>query len=133
MQNFGTQKRYESCHDNHVMISHELCYEGINTLTICHDSNCSSKQVTSQVSEQVNRINKDEWQYLIETLESWRVFSPRAVVKKNPAAAWKCMNLCKDKGVRVPGAYFTACFRRELAKAQAKNVVSRLEEKLGVA
>lgn len=90
----------------------KLCHEGINTPFICHDSK--------------NRITKDEWFYLVDTLTQWRVFNPRAVIKKNPAAAWKCMNLCKENKVRVPGAYFTACFRKELAKAE-------LEAKLGIA
>ena len=101
---------------NHVMNKDmNICHEGINTPFICHDS---------------NRISKDEWFYLVDTLTQWRVFNPRAVIKKNPAAAWKCMNLCKENNVRVPGAYFTACFRRELAKADLKN---RLESKLGIA
>lgn len=117
----NTQNRYD-----HNMIGYESCYENKHILT-CHDSD----KVTDQVSDQVkNRISKEEWNYLVDTLTKWRVYSPRTVVKKNPAAAWRCMNLCKDKGVRVPGAYFTACFRTELAKA---NFVSALEKKCGVA
>ena len=108
----NTQNRYD-----HNMISYESCYEDKHILT-CHDS------------KKENRISKEEWNYLVDTLTKWRVYSPRAVVKKNPAAAWRCMNLCKDKGVRVPGAYFTACFRTELAKA---NFVSALEKRCGVA
>ena len=100
-------------HD-HDMISHDTCYEGYNPIT-CYDS---------------NRISKDEWQYLVDTLESWRVFNPRAIVKKNPAAAWKVMNLCKDKGVRVKGAYFTACFRNELARAEFRK---ELKKRIGAA
>jgi hypothetical protein len=68
-------------------------------------------------------LSKDEWWFLVDTLEKWRVFNPRAIVKKNPQAAWKCMNLCKDKNVRVPGAYFTACFRTELAKIEFKKKI----------
>lgn len=123
--------------NEHVMICHDTCYdvchEGINTHVICHDS-VQVNQKSGQVSEQVNRISKDEWQFLVDTLEKWRVFNPRAVVKKNPAAAWRCMNLCKDRNVRVPGAYFTACFRTELAKQKAhQNFVKLLEKKCGVA
>ncbi len=109
----NTQKPYD-----HVMIGHDTCYEDKHILT-CHDS-----------KEEKNRISKEDWLFLVNTLEKWRVFNPRAVVKKNPAAAWRCMNLCKDKGVRVPGAYFTACFRTELAK---ENFISVLEKKCGVA
>lgn len=113
--------------NDHVMICHDTCYdtchEGINTHVICHDS-----------EENKNRINKADWYYLVQTLESWRVFNPRAIVKKNPAAAWRCMNICKDRNVRVKGAYFTACFRTELAKQKAhKNFVDLLEKKCGVA
>lgn len=108
MQN-SNQKHY----DNHVMTCYEIGHEGINTHVICHDSNETPQ----------NRISKDEWYYLVDTLESWRVFNPRAVVKKDPVAAWKCMNLCKDKNVRVKGAYFTACLRTELAKKEFKKKI----------
>ena len=128
----GTKKQ-----NDHVMICHDTCYdvchEVNNTHVICHDSD-QVNQKSAQVSEQVNRISKEEWFYLVDTLESWRVFNPRAIVKKNPAAAWRCMNICKDRNVRVPGAYFTACFRTELAKQKAhKNFVDLLEKKCGVA
>lgn len=82
-----------------------LCNEGINTPIICNDS---------------IRLDKTDWWYLVQTLESWGVFKPRAIVKKNPAAAWKVMNLCKDRQVRHKGSYFTVCFRRELALAEMR-------------
>lgn len=106
----NTQQQYD-----HDMIDYDTCYEEKYILT-CHDSNNK------------NRISKDEWLFLVETLDKWHVFNPRAVVKKNPAAAWRCMNLCKDRQVRVPGAYFTACFRTELAKAEFKR---ELKKRLG--
>lgn len=93
-----------TCNDYHVMNS---CNERVNSLSICNDSN-------------VTRLDKNDWYYLVNTLESWGVFKPRAIVKKNPLAAWKCMNLCKDKQVRHKGSYFTVCFRRELAIAEMK-------------
>lgn len=109
------------------MSCHDICHDGINTSITCHDS----EQVTDQVSDQVkNRISKDEWYFLVNTLTQWRVFNPRAIVKKNPIAAWKCMNLCKDKNVRVPGAYFTACFRTELARAEFRE---ELKKRIGAA
>lgn len=154
-----TQKQNE-----HVMICHDTCYdvchEGINTHVICHDSNEMyeknvqlkgqlsgntgklENQLTTNCSQPVTdcheldgrRLSKDEWWFLVDTLESWRVFNPRAIVKKNPAAAWRCMNICKDRNVRVKGAYFTACFRTELAKQKAhQNFVDLLEKKCGVA
>lgn len=95
--------------DKTTMIScnEGLCNEGINTPSICNDS-------------KVTRLSKDEWWYLVNTLETWGVFKPRAIIKKNPAAAWKVMNLCKDKQVRHKGSYFTVCFRRELALAEMR-------------
>ena len=85
----------------------DLCNEGINTPIICNDSN-------------VKKLEKSDWWYLVNTLESWGVYKPKAIVKKNPAAAWKCMNLCKDRQVRHKGSYFTVCFRRELALAEMR-------------
>ena len=116
-------------YDNHVMTCHDTSHEGINIPFTCYDSE-QVNQKSVQVSDQVNRISKEEWQFLVDTLESWRVFNPRAIVKKNPAAAWKCMNLCKDKGVRVPGAYFTVCFRTELARAEFRK---ELKKRIGAA
>ena len=111
-------ERFCSTTHDHVMIGHEhdmkVCHEGINTLTICHDS---------------ERLTKDEWWYLVNTLDSWRVFNPRAVIKRNPALAWKCMNLCKDNNVRIPGAYFTRCFKNELFKLEMKK---ELKDRLAV-
>lgn len=107
MQNFNTMN-----HDmNHAMLCNDLGHEGINTHITCHDS---------------NRLSKDEWWFLVTTLEAWNVFNPRAVVKKNPALAWRVMNLCKDNCVRVKGAYFTACFRRELFKLEVKKDLKKL-------
>lgn len=60
----------------------------------CHDS-CHE--------EEQQQLNKSDWWYLVNQLEQWRV-----------------MNLCKDPNVRVKGAYFTTCFRRECFKAELK-------------
>lgn len=107
MENFRT---VELSYHEHDMISHELCHEGNNTL-ICHDS-CHE--------EEQQQLNKSDWWYLVNQLEQWRVYNPRSVVKKNPVIAWKVMCLCKDPNVRVKGAYFTTCFRRECFKAELK-------------
>lgn len=101
------QNENENSYHDHDMISHGLCHEGINTVK-CHDS-CHEEQ-----------LSKSDWWYLVNTLEQWRVFNPRSVVKRNPAIAWRVMNLCKDPNVRVKGAYFTTCFRRECFKAELK-------------
>lgn len=121
-----------SCHD----IGHDTCYD--NAFTTCyHDMrrNCVERKLDnvraivydsgSEVNSLPEReqlqdtmLSKTDWWYLVNTLTSWRVFAPRAVIKKNPQLAWRIMNLCKDPGVRVKGAYFTTCFRRELAKLE---------------
>ena len=103
-----------TCNDS----CNELCNEGINTLSICNDS-------------KVKRLDKNDWWYLVNQLEEWGVYKPRAIVKKNPAAAWKCMNLAKDNYAKSKGAYFMICFKKELAKADAKALINRLESKLG--
>ena len=119
METFGNiaKNTMITCNDT---ICNELCNEGINTPSICNDSH----QVSHQPTSKITRLDKNDWYYLVQTLESWGVFKPRAIVKKNPLAAWKCMNLCKDKNVRHKGSYFTVCFRRELALAE-------MREKLG--
>ena len=107
-----------SAHDMnvHVMSCHDsVCHEQINSLTCNHDMS--------------SFLNKADWRYLVDTLEQWKVFAPRAVVKRNPALAWRIMNLCKDPQVRVKGAYFTACFRRELIKIQHSDKINALKEK----
>jgi hypothetical protein len=105
--------------ENSAMITcnEPLCNEGINTPIICNDS-------------KVTRLSKDEWWFLVNTLESWGVFKPRAIVKKNPAAAWKVMCLCKDANVINPGSYFTTCFRNELTKIEAANFINSLEQRI---
>lgn len=136
MQNFNTTTTHDMIGHEH---DYELCHEGINTHSICHDSVILNKQslgsecetndngsVVSDSNERKelqdskDRLSKDEWWYLVNTLDSWRVFNPRAIIKRNPALAWKCMNLCKDNNVRIPGAYFTRCFKNELFKLEMK-------------
>lgn len=108
-----------SYHD-HGMIGYDVCHEVNNTL-ICYDS-CHEVNLNNndQVNDQVKQLDKSDWWYLVNQLEKWRVYNPRAVVKRNPVIAWRVMNLCKDPSVRVKGAYFTTCFRRECFKAELK-------------
>lgn len=120
MEKFGT---VENSYHDHDMISHGLCHEGTNTL-ICYDS-CHEVNLNNndQVNDQVKQLDKSDWWYLVNQLEKWRVYNPRAVVKRNPVIAWRVMNLCKDPNVRVKGAYFTTCFRRECFKAELKSKI----------
>lgn len=114
MQNYDEKTTMITCND----YGNELCNEGINTPIICNDS-------------KLKRLDKSEWWYLVQTLESWGVFKPRAVIKKDPIAAWKCMNLAKDNYAKSKGAYFMICFKKELAKAEGRALINRLESRLG--
>ena len=95
-----------TCND-YVMKS---CNESIHT-PICNDS-------------KVQKLDKNDWWYLVNQLEDWGVYKPRAIVKKNPQAAWLCMNLAKDNYAKSKGAYFMICFKRELIKAELKQRLS---------
>lgn len=106
----NTQNAMITCDDS----CNELCNERVNSHSTCNDS----------------RLSKSDWWYLVQTLEGWGVFKPRAIIKKAPAVAWKVMCLCKDANVIKPGSYFTACYRNELAKMQARSFVDNLEKKL---
>lgn len=101
-------------HDIHVMTYHGICHDFSN------NTNHDMVHSVNNFSENVNnaKLSKDEWFYLTQILDSWRVYNARAVVKKNPVLAWRIMTLCKDPQIRVKGAYFTACFRNELAKIE---------------
>ena len=88
---------------------------------------CNEVLHTSICNDRVKRLDKNDWWYLVNQLEQWGVYKPRAIVKKNPAAAWKCMNLAKDNYAKSKGAYFMICFKKELAK----DFVKQLENRLG--
>lgn len=81
-----------SCHDQ----SHE-----VTQLDSCHDDSAAGK------------LSKSDWYYLVEILESWRVYNPRAVIKRYGALnCWEAMVRTKDFTPRVPGAYFTKVVRQ---------------------
>ena len=141
---------YDVCHEVNNTLINDSCHEeskeqiiiyeieeaqtDLNELNKRYTKNCCSpvfpkgyktnqnknknKVKSAQVEEKL--LSKSDWWYLVNQLEQWRVFSPRAVVKKNPVIAWRVMNLCKDPQVRVKGAYLTTCFRRECFKAELK-------------
>lgn len=86
-----------SCHDT----CNDLCHESLHSLT-CHDSDV--------------KLSKDNWWYLVQQLEKWRVFNPRAIITKyGPLNAWEAMLRTKDNHPRVPGAYFTKVVRSLVA------------------
>ncbi len=107
-----------SCHDQ----SHEVTQR-----YSCHES-CGGENF----QENYKQLSKDDWNYLVSVLESWRVYNPRSVVKRYGALnAWEAMIRTKDFSPRVPGAYFTKVIRsltgmdgklRELRKQQQKTI-----------
>lgn len=91
-----------SCHD----LSHDsLCHESIHSLT-CHDSE------VKQAKKSEAKLSKSDWWYLVNQLEQWRVFNPRAIISKyGPFNAWEAMVRTKENHPRIPGAYFTKVVR----------------------
>ena len=116
-------------------LHHDMKHDMTCNDTLCHDSNNTT--ICYESCHEKNQLSKEDWWYLVETLTSWRVFAPRAVIKKNPQLAWRIMNICKDPSVRVKGAYFTTCFKRELYKLENEEKLaywrSVARGKLGIA
>lgn len=92
----------KSCHDS----DHDtLCHESIHSLT-CHDSE------EKQAKKSEAKLSKSDWWYLVNQLEQWRVFNPRAIITKyGPFNAWEAMVRTKENHPRIPGAYFTKVVR----------------------
>ena len=95
-----------SCHDT----CNDLCHESIHSLT-CHDSEQKEQKIKTKKAEQA-KLSKSDWWYLVQQLEQWRVFNPRAIITKyGPFNAWEAMVRTKENSPRVPGAYFTKVVR----------------------
>lgn len=89
-----------SCHSHGSC--HDQGHEGITNYS-CHEQ--------GEV-ENYKKLSKDDWNYLVSVLESWRVYNPRSVIKRYGALnAWEAMVRTKDFTPRVPGAYFTKVIR----------------------
>lgn len=89
-----------SCH-SHVSC-HDQDHESITRYS-CHEQD---------EVENYKKLSKDDWNYLVSVLESWRVYNPRSVIKRYGALnAWEAMVRTKDFTPRVPGAYFTKVIR----------------------
>lgn len=89
-----------SCHSHGSC--HDQGHEGIKRYS-CHESD---------KVENYKKLSKEDWNYLVGVLESWRVYNPRSVIKRYGALnAWEAMIRTKDFTPRVPGAYFTKVIR----------------------
>lgn len=98
--NYDNISCHEICHDS-------LCHESINSL-ICHDSALTK----TEVLKKQEKLSKDDWWYLVEVLEKWRVYNPRAIITKYGAMnCWEAMIRTKENRPRVHGAYFTKVVR----------------------
>lgn len=132
--NFACYHDMESCHKEEGLTS---CHtHGLS----CHDQ---SHEVTQRYSchepgtdENYRQLSKSDWQYLVGILESWRVYNPRAVIKRYGALnCWEAMIRTKDFTPRVPGAYFTKVIRQitgmngklQELKLERKKTVSVIE------
>lgn len=98
----------KSCHDS----DHDsVCHESIHSL-ICHDSEEKQTKKTETKNADQAKLSKSDWWYLVNQLEQWRVFNPRAIITKyGPFNAWEAMVRTKENHPRIPGAYFTKVVR----------------------
>lgn len=88
----------------------------------CHDFSCSSSCHDSQ------RIDFNDYQYLVEQLSKWRVFYPKAQIKKYGAKnCWLAMQRTKSMCPRVPGAYFTTTVR-DIVAGDKKQLTSNCSQ-----
>ncbi len=130
------QNQSQSVVKTHNMNNHDMSYHDICNDTCYDNTSTTCNHDMSESFGNSERLSKTDWWYLVNTLESWRVFSPRSVVKKNPQLAWRIMNICKDAHIRVKGAYFTTCFKRELYKLENEEKLaywrSVARQKLGI-
>lgn len=127
MSSCHKERDLTSCH-SHGLSCHDQSHE-VTQRYSCHES-CDGEIL----QENYKQLSKSDWQYLVNTLESWRVYNPRAVVKRYGALnCWEAMIRTKDFTPRVPGAYFTKVIRsltgmdgklRELRKQQEKTVTA---------
>ena len=88
MEQLSTLLEEKKCHD--------ICHD-FHVLTSCHEE---------------QRIDINDYRYLVEQLSKWRVFYPKAQIKKYGAKnCWIAMQRTKSMCPRVPGAYFTTTVR----------------------
>ena len=84
-----------------VMTYHDLMKEMKNH-DISHDISSINKGM----------ISKNDYFYLVDILTNWRVFYPKAQIKKYGARnCWEAMIRTKASNARVKGAYFTTTVR----------------------
>lgn len=100
MSSCHIEESLTSCHSHGSC--HDQGHEVLQTFS-CHENH---------EKENYKKLSKEDWNYLVSVLESWRVYNPRSVIKRYGALnAWEAMVRTKDFTPRVPGAYFTKVIR----------------------
>lgn len=118
MKSCHREESLTSCH-THGLSCHDQSHE-VTQRYSCHEPG---------VEENYKQLSKNDWQYLVSILESWRVYNPRAVIKRYGALnCWDAMIRTKDFTPRVPGAYFTKVIR-QITGMNGKLQELRLEQK----
>jgi len=112
---------------------HDVSCRKIGDLTSCHESCYDNKQTNSchdhVMFDKEKKISLSDYNYLVNQLEAWKVFAPRAVVKRYGALnAWEAMNRTKDFQPRIPGAYFTKVIRSLTGMNGKRQEVQKREE-----
>lgn len=83
----------------------------LNVMSICHEGN-----IPSICYDRQRQLSKADWWYLVETLEKWHVYCPRAIITKYGALnCWEAMVRTKENRPRIAGAYFTKVVRNLVA------------------
>lgn len=87
------------------------CYD--NVMNTCHD-----KSISLICHDSKSKLSKNDWWYLVNTLEQWKVYNPRAIITKyGPFNCWEAMQRTKENHPRIPGAYFTKVVRNIVKEA----------------
>lgn len=104
-KSFFEKEKKEAHNMNHDMTS---CHE-YHSFVSCHDMSFNQN------------ISKDDYKFLVSVLESWRVFYPKAQIKKFGAKnCYEAMQRTKAFNPRVPGAYFLTIVRDIVNNADSK-------------
>ena len=100
-------------HDMKVMtFNHNMGHNMNHDMTYDKAEKHHSTRASFGVKNQTYELSKSDWLYLVQTLENWGVFAPKAIIKRYGAGAcWEAMIRTKDFCPRVPGAYFTKVVR----------------------
>lgn len=108
----------------------------LHDIMICHDSNEMKKghDIGHDISlSNQEMISKNDYHYLVQVLEGWRVFYPKAQIKKYGAKnCWIAMQRVKSSNARTPGAYFTITVRNLIKEERSRGDLTPLKNEKGM-